>query len=588
MIGMLEIGMVFDGKYKILEELGRGGMSTVYLAHNERANKTWAIKEIRKEVCIGRSFLEEVEIHRQLHHPNIVGIADFVESEDSFILVMDYIEGKDLLGVVRENGVLDPDRVVRWMKQLCDFLDYLQSFDPPVIYRDLKPANVMLKPDMETVVVVDFGTARSGKGGGEDTVCLGTRGYAAPEQFGGLGETDCRTDIYAVGTTMYHLLTGQSPADTGFEILPIGELRPSLAGSGLEEVVRICCRAKREERYQSVGELRYALDHVHDRDRWVRDADRKRLAAFAIPAVCCLAGLLAAFCLFLQRGQAVLWGYASCLERARSTLHFADAQENYGVVLSMRPAFEEGYFAILRHIERDGVLSSEESYSLSQLLRTRPAGGGGMRCEELFREENPTQYAEFRYRLGKDYFFLFEESGAGRYEYALPYLEGLEENPFLAPEKQRQAQAYYLIAKVSAGRSRGSGTGFSWTGARDGWGEVYETVTGLAGNPEKATEKCGGIGNAFAVYRMTATLVLQNTAAFLASGVSLEALTALLDAGERYVSANDGGSEDQVVREQAALALGTARKALLLAGRKTRRKGDENEKSGPDRAGFLS
>lgn len=201
---MLEIGSLVDGKYKILNVVGKGGMSVVYLAMNERANKQWAIKEVRKDgvqdfEVVKQNLIVETDILKNLNHLNLPSIIDVIDREDSFLIVMDYIEGKALSDVLKEYGAQPQEYVIEWAKQLCDVLGYLHSRVPPIIYRDMKPSNVMLKPD-GNLTLIDFGTAREFKASKvEDTTCLGTRGYAAPEQYGGHGQTDGRTDIYCLG-----------------------------------------------------------------------------------------------------------------------------------------------------------------------------------------------------------------------------------------------------------------------------------------------------------------------------------------------------------------------------------------------------
>ena len=278
---LLEVGSLLDGKYKILNEIGRGGMSVVYLALNERANKTWAVKEVRKDSVndsevIRLGLAAETKMLKKLRHPSLPGIVDVIDRDDSFIIVMDYIEGNSLQHLIDTEGAQDPERVIAWAKQLCDVLAYLHSRNPPIIYRDMKPANIMLRPD-GTVTLIDFGTAREYKPArSEDTAWLGTRSYAAPEQFGGQGQTDGRTDIYNLGATMYHLVTGYSPADTDYNIYPVGKFIPRLQGSGLEKVIAACCRPAPADRFQSAGQLMYALDHVHDEDNeTIRIRDRK-------------------------------------------------------------------------------------------------------------------------------------------------------------------------------------------------------------------------------------------------------------------------------------------------------------------------
>ena len=197
---MLKIGSVIDGKYKILNIVGRGGMSIVYLAMNEKANKQWAIKEIIKNdyrnLDVER---KEIEMMKRLKHPNLPAIVDVIEQKNSLLIVMDYIEGRSLEDIVQEYGPQEETLVVKWAKQLCDVLHYLHTQNPPIIYRDMKPSNVMLKPD-GNVMLIDFGAAREYKTTNlTDTVLLGTRGYAAPEQYRSDGQSDERTDIYRSG-----------------------------------------------------------------------------------------------------------------------------------------------------------------------------------------------------------------------------------------------------------------------------------------------------------------------------------------------------------------------------------------------------
>jgi serine/threonine protein kinase len=158
----LETGALLDGKYRILHEVGRGGMSIVYMAINEKANKTWAVKEVRKDgvldfEAVRQGLIVETEMLKRLRHPNLPSIIDIIEDEDTLIIVMDYIEGVPLSKVLSEYGAQPQEYVIEWGKQLCDVLSYLHSQDPPIIYRDMKPSNVMLKPD-GNLALIDFGT----------------------------------------------------------------------------------------------------------------------------------------------------------------------------------------------------------------------------------------------------------------------------------------------------------------------------------------------------------------------------------------------------------------------------------------------
>ncbi|MBR5263079.1 MAG: protein kinase [Clostridia bacterium] len=262
----LQIGSIVDGKYQILTKIGQGGFSTVYLAVNKSANKHWAIKELLKEKSknfdiVLDSFRSEISIIQSLDHPGIPRIAEVIENQDAFILVMDYVEGESLQRRLTKRGPLDEELILNVAKQLCDVLGYLHNRPTPIIYRDMKPANVMLCPDGR-IKIIDFGTARTYKiNAVEDTTCLGTRGYAAPEQYGGMGQTDARTDIYSLGVTLYHLVTGKNPAEPPYEILPIREVDPSLS-PGLEYIIKKCTQKDPAERYQSALELLQDLENV--------------------------------------------------------------------------------------------------------------------------------------------------------------------------------------------------------------------------------------------------------------------------------------------------------------------------------------
>lgn len=284
---MLEIGSLLDGKYKILNKIGQGGMSIVYLAMNEKANKQWAVKEMRKEKnrnyeVMKQSLITETNLLKELKHPYLPSIADIIESDDTIIIVMDYVEGRPLSDILTEEGTIEEDKVADYAIQLCDVLDYLHSQKPPIIYRDLKPANIMLRPDGK-ITLIDFGTARKyNYDSVSDTTCLGTIGYAAPEQFAGetLRQTDARTDIYNLGATMYHLLTGVNPSEPPYELYPIRRWDESLS-NGLEKIILRATRKDPDKRFNDCKEMSYALQHFRDLDDSYIATQKKKIFLFA-------------------------------------------------------------------------------------------------------------------------------------------------------------------------------------------------------------------------------------------------------------------------------------------------------------------
>jgi serine/threonine protein kinase len=243
---------LFDGKYRILRPLGQGGMSTVYLAENAKLGTLWAIKEINKNSKV--DILIEPNILKRLNHPALPRIFDIIEDEENVYIVVDYIEGTPLDVDVEIVGKYPEQKVIGFALEICDVLSYLHTQKPnPIIYRDMKPGNIILSKD-GSIKLIDFGIAREYKEESSfDTVYIGTRGYAAPEQYGS-GQTNERTDIYSLGVTLYHLATGKSPNDPPYEIKPI-RLYDSNLSEELDSIISKCTRQDPEERYGSIAEL---------------------------------------------------------------------------------------------------------------------------------------------------------------------------------------------------------------------------------------------------------------------------------------------------------------------------------------------
>lgn len=284
---MAYLGEIIDGKYEILREIGRGGMSVVYLAMDKRLNKQWAIKEFRKDkddesrkVAL-EALLKEANLMKKLDHPTLPRIVDIIDDNSTVYIVMDYIEGESLNKVLDAYGAQPQEAVIEWAKQLSEVLDYLHTRVPPVIYRDMKPANIMLKPD-GTIRLIDFGIAREYKEGkAGDTTSIGTRGYAAPEQFGDKGQTDARTDIYSLGVTLYHIVTGKNPAEPPYEIYPIRHWNPNLS-SGLEWLIQKCTQLNPKDRYQSCAEVTYVLENLEKFEGAYKSKQKMKINLFII------------------------------------------------------------------------------------------------------------------------------------------------------------------------------------------------------------------------------------------------------------------------------------------------------------------
>lgn len=268
---MAEIGSTLFDKYEILEKIGQGGMSKVYKVRDKRLNKYWALKEIdlkeqnQHQDIFEQSIIGEMELLKRLEHPALPRIIDYFKKDGIIYIVIDYIAGETLSQRLERQGAQPEELVINWALQLCNALTYLHTRNPRIIYRDMKPGNIMINEE-GSIRLIDFGIAREYKTEGrEDTTYLGTKGYAAPEQFGGKGQTDPRTDIYSLGVTLYHLVTGNNPCHPPYEIMPIRQINPSLS-RGLEEIIKRCVQPAPDKRFQSCEQLKTALQHYKEVD----------------------------------------------------------------------------------------------------------------------------------------------------------------------------------------------------------------------------------------------------------------------------------------------------------------------------------
>ena len=252
---MLNTGDIFDDKYRIIKMLGKGGTGQVYLAENVRIGNYWAIKEVDLEKHSRLEFMSECNILKKLNHRNLPKIVDLIERGNFIYIVEDYFEGTGLKELIKSrNGCPEAD-VVKWALELCDILIYLHNIKPnPIIYRDMKPANIIIDAD-NNVKLIDLGIAREYKADQDgDTVYIGTRGYAAPEQYSSAYQTDVRTDIYGLGATMYHAVTGCNPSEPPYHMRPVRKLNSALSME-FEKIISTCVQNDPALRYQSIDEL---------------------------------------------------------------------------------------------------------------------------------------------------------------------------------------------------------------------------------------------------------------------------------------------------------------------------------------------
>lgn len=399
---MAEVGTIIEGKYEILKLIGKGGMSRVYLAMDQNLNKQWAVKEIEKrardknnEVVIA-SAMAEANMMKKLDHPSLPRIVDILDKENFIYVVMDYIEGEPLNSVLNKYGAQPQDTVIEWAKQLALVLDYLHTQKPPIIYRDMKPANVMLQPN-GNVKLIDFGIAREYKEQNlADTVSLGTKGYAAPEQFGGKGQTDARTDVYCLGVTLYHLLTGQNPCEPPYEIYPIRYWNPQLS-SGLEAIVLKCTQLNPEDRYQSCAELLYALEHYNEMDESYRNGQKKKLNKFVGTVAAAAVSLIVGISCQGLKAYANNSDYDNNIKQAQLSATDAEKINYYTKAIDIKPGDSEAYFGMIEAFKDDAVFSVEEE----ELFKKKVNGN-------LTALQQNSDYADLAFEIGKLYWYYYD------------------------------------------------------------------------------------------------------------------------------------------------------------------------------------
>lgn len=274
---MIEIGSILVNNYKILKQIGKGGMGSVYLAENVRLGNKWAIKEIDLTADKNIDLLAEPEMLKKLNHKSLPKIVDIIHEDNYIYIVEDYFEGNNLKELLKTQKKFSEKIVVSWAKQLCEILIYLHTIKPnPIIYRDMKPGNIIVDKD-NNIKLIDFGIAREyKKGQEEDTTYIGTKGYAAPEQLSKSGQSDERTDIYSLGVTLHHLLTGKSPDEPPYYLRPIREIDKSLS-EGFEKIISKCVHPEPAKRYRKVEVLLKNLNNIHKFSREYQISKAKKL-----------------------------------------------------------------------------------------------------------------------------------------------------------------------------------------------------------------------------------------------------------------------------------------------------------------------
>ena len=287
---MLKPQTLLAGRYLIERQIDKGGMNLIYLASDLRNPELHlAVKEFDASKDANKNSADQASIRLQMlkqealllskiHHPNIVDIKDVIATKTSLCVVTEYLEGKTLQKLIAENGALSEETTLNYIGQMCSALAYLHSQKPPIIYRDMKPGNCMVLPD-GTLKLLDLGIAREYKANAQtnqDTIAFGTLGYAPPEQYGN-AQTDARADIYALGVSAWHMLSGNVPPHC-FPLPNLSSVVPD-ASVAFERLIKKCTQPDPDNRFQSIEELRAFIEQEGLRKNAAADTNSQDSAA---------------------------------------------------------------------------------------------------------------------------------------------------------------------------------------------------------------------------------------------------------------------------------------------------------------------
>ena len=434
-------------QYEILREIGRGGTSVVYLVADRTDGRTYAMKVLRRETGSKTEIFQQTaerlraEAADQLHAEAEVlkALCNAGKGEDDGCrsipgyregvcdrngefagFVMEYVEGRSLQQILEEGRRYSIREAAEAGVQVCAVLERLHRMDPPMIYRDMKPANILVRED-GTWVLVDFGAVRKYRSGaGRDTDRLGTEGYAAPEQYGGWEQSDERTDVYGIGAVLHHMITGRSPLETGLR--PLEEFRTLMGAERLPrrysymgKILLRCCSVAPSMRYSSCAELGKALQGV------IRMCDRTErktgasgtgtsgtgagvdriwrkftllVGAAGVFLVC--SGMLA-----VSSEEAGMKEYRILIENAQKESDLDVKTEGYRRAVRARPEEPGAHLAFLRELAEDYVITQEEKDALESAAFVENSF-------ERMREKRPGEYVRVEMELGWVYFACYE------------------------------------------------------------------------------------------------------------------------------------------------------------------------------------
>ena len=431
----LREGDIVDGSWEVIKQIGQGGSGTVYLVRDIELNRLLALKEVPvRNTDQGKrqakAVVAEVSLLKSLSHPSIPRILKMTHDEHSILIIMDYIEGYSLRNLIAKKDYIEEALIIKWGLALCDTLKYLHNRNPKVIYRDLKPHNVMLSNENH-LFLMDFGISREvgpdfdySK---EDRV--GTKGYAAPEMRAKNAWFDERSDIYALGRTLYFLATRNSPS---LEKLPNGQELPILPirqydasrSVGLEKIIEKATAYKPKDRYQSVEEMIYDLKNIDKMSEgYIRTIKRRATTIYTLFGTLVLGVFLL--------GSGALYSQMATTDAYNQAISKGKTSQDLDALVSaskIMPGEVEPYLEMVKIYRSSGHFTSEDEFQLLSALQSNlPSLKGKEGAGDLL------------YQIGQLYWFYYPQNGQTK---SVSWFEQAKD--FGVSEKNQRLLSIYL------------------------------------------------------------------------------------------------------------------------------------------------
>ncbi len=515
---------------ELYEEIGKGGECEVFIGSlRDRRNhrrKICAAKRVKRGTDHPTEAVQRLQLEANVlqlcAHPGIPKFYALLGDPRDPILVEEYFAGKNLWQICKEKGRQSQmDTAVIGMA-CCDILSYLHSHDPPILYLDLKPGNI-IQSDEGKVHLVDFGscivrTDRSGDTGTDER--FGTLGFAPPEQFYGSEDNriDQSTDLYALGAVLHMLLCGLEPTRTG--LCPIGEFVPDLVGSEMEKIIEKCCSPGSLLRYSSAVELSESLTHcISVEIRSDKSAIFSKIRMLEIVIICTVLWII---CIFQYLDSAREYHVLLC--RASATEKMSDKYALYSEAICLFPASGEAYLRLLSDLTEDEALTAEDKHLLQTCLYTGgESSGKTLPCVELLEKQNQAMYGQVALEIGWKYLEYSPED----VNYIAYYLGQAEQSMYLNEAEHRRAEIGLTMVKMDV-------PDLQEIDQLALWRKLQETI----GDGLTLEKRCGDVRSAVLLCRKITGYTALQERNLRECGVTKEEMDTLIHNADQYLKQN--------------------------------------------------